>query len=454
MIKKLLDYLPGNKRKKAVPRQPKLNIIPRSEHHVSRNDISDHALKVLYRLNKAGHEAYLVGGGVRDLLLHKHPKDFDIATSASPEEVHNLFRNSRLIGRRFKLVHVLFGREIIEVATFRGQHKEDDKHSASSEEGMILRDNVYGTKEEDALRRDFTVNALYYCVKDFSIHDYANGLEDLNKKQLRLIGDPDTRYREDPVRMLRAVRFATKLDFDLEPSTAKPITELADLLAHIPSARLFEEVLKLFMSGHALENFLMLRELGLFKHLFPDADACLDQNNERDYRFIEIALKNTDIRIKQDKPVTPAFLYSAFLWLPLQEEWQRSQKAGNSAFPALHLAANKVIDRQTRATSIPKRFGIPMKEIWEMQLRLPKRQGKRAEQIASHPRFRASYDFLLLREQSGENLDGLGQWWTDYQKSDAHSKRKLIKDTVPNGPRKRSRSRSGPRKKPSQKPNQ
>lgn len=452
MIKKLLGLLPVNKKSKK-PEPFSLQTVPRADHNVSRNDISDHALKVLYRLNKAGFDAYLVGGGVRDLLLGKHPKDFDIATNASPEEIHRLFKNSRLIGRRFRLVHILFGREIIEVATFRGQHDDNDddnpknsKHSASSEHGMLLRDNVYGTQAEDAIRRDFTVNALYYCIKDFSIHDYAGGMDDIHHRRLQIIGDPETRYREDPVRMLRAVRFATKLEFDIADNTAKPIHELAPLLTHIPAARLFEEVLKLFMSGHGLDNFRMLRKFGLFAALFPGTDKSLDKNPGFGIPFVENALINTDERIRENKPVTPAFLYAVFLWLPLQQEWQRMRAKGNSDFPALHLAAQHIISKQSDATSIPKRFGIPMKEIWEMQVRLPKRQGRRAEQLITHPRFRAAYDFLCLREASGESLNGLGNWWTEYQQADEHKRKNLMKD-LDGSVKRPSRKRTPPVKK-------
>ncbi len=306
---------------------------------------------------------------------------------------------------------------------------------------MILRDNVYGTMEEDAIRRDFTVNALYYCVKDFSIYDYAGGLKDLEARKLQLIGDPESRYREDPVRMLRAVRFATKLDFAIAKETHAPIEKLAHLLAHIPAARLFDEILKLFLSGHALDNFRLLRKYGLFAHLFPATEKALESNGELALTFIENALRNTDKRILANKPVTPAFLFAALLWSPLQTERNRLKAEGNSEFPALHLASQHIINQQSGVTSIPKRFGIPMKEIWEMQLRLPKRAGKRAEQIASHPRFRAAYDFVLLREESGENLNGLGQWWTAYQESDPHGRRKLLRslDGPAKGGRKRKR---------------
>ncbi len=421
-----------------------LNIIPRDNHPISRKDISSPALKVLYRLNNANYQAYLVGGGVRDLLLGLHPKDFDIATDAHPEEVHGLFKNSRLIGRRFKLVHVLFGREVIEVATFRGHHEApalSANQSTSSEHGMLLRDNVYGTMEEDALRRDFTVNALYYCVKDFTIYDYANGLEDIEKRELRLIGDPATRYREDPVRMLRAVRFAAKLDFTIASETEKPIFELASLLGNIPAARLFDEVLKLMLSGKALTTFRMLQHYNLFGQLFPGAERSLKQGPDRYLKLVEQALVNTDERIKQRKPVTPAFLYASLLWPALEDQWEKNKGNGTPPFPALQQAAQKVITIQCKSTSIPKRFSLNMKEIWELQLRLPRRNGNKAAQMISHPRFRAAYDFLLLREQSGENLDGLGQWWTDYQASDENAQRKMSNGAKEHGPRPRRRKK-------------
>jgi len=372
---------------------------------------------VLYRLKEAGYESYLVGGGVRDLLLGLSPKDFDIATRAHPEVVHKLFHHSRLIGRRFKLVHVVFGREVIEVATFRGEHIQP---VAQSEEGMLLRDNVYGTVEEDAVRRDFTVNALYYSIEDFGIHDFVKGTQDLNNRRLRLIGDPETRYREDPVRMLRAVRFATKLDFSIDPAAEKPIPALASLMENIPAARLFDEVLKLFMTGHAQSNFKSLKKLLLFPALFPVTAQLLDDNKnphqKRHLKLIQQALINTDLRIKEGKPTTPAFLYAAILWPAVEKESLIIQQNAVPPFPAMQQAAQRVIFKQTQSTSIPKRFAIPMKEIWELQLRLPKHRTKKPELLTGHPRFRAAYDFLLLREESGEKLNNLGLWWTDYQK--------------------------------------
>ena len=412
------------------PVTPSLRVIPRDQHNVSRRLFSENALKVLYRLHNAGHEAYLVGGCVRDSLLGKVPKDFDIATDATPEEIRTLFLNSRIIGRRFRIVHVRFGREIIEVTTFRGRPGDDhdDTLSQQSDDGLLLRDNVWGTIEEDALRRDFTVNALYYNIADFSIHDWANGVSDIDERTLRLIGDPEVRYREDPVRMLRAVRFAAKLDFDIEPRTEAPIGELAPLLLQIPPARLFEEVLKLFLSGHALRTFELLREYGLFAMLFPETDETLA---EYDWAqpLIEQALINTDRRIQEDRPVTPAFLYGAMLWPGMRLRAERLEAEGMPPIPAQQTASQQSISRQLQHTSIPKRFSLPMREIWDLQQHLPKRRGKRAFQTLEHKRFRAAYDFLLLRETAGEIEPGLGDWWTAFQDGDEHEQARLIAKT-------------------------
>ncbi|OZG70053.1 poly(A) polymerase [Hahella sp. CCB-MM4] len=425
MLKKFIGMIRSGTKS---PQRFSLNIIPRDQHNVSRKQISPNALKVLYRLNSAGYEAFLVGGGVRDLLLGEHPKDFDIATNATPEQVRAQFNNCRLIGRRFRLAHVRFGREIIEVATFRASHQkaDDDAHSAAtSDSGQILRDNVYGNQEEDALRRDFTVNALYYGVKDFGIYDYAGGIQDLENRLLRLIGDPETRYREDPVRMLRAARFAAKLDFNIEDKTAAPIPRLAQLLLNIPPARLFEEVLKLFLSGKAEPTFAILRELDLFKFLFPSTDQLINEGHPYAQKLVVQALTNTDQRINADKPVTPAFLFAALLWPATQQLLLRYLEDGIPPIPALHKASQKVIDSQVKHTALPKRFSQPMKEIWELQLRLPRRRGKSAQTLAEHPRFRAAYDFVLLREASGEDLQGLGKWWTEFQEGDEKTRQKL-----------------------------
>ena len=438
-------------------------IIPRDQHEISRANISPNALKVLYRLNGAGYEAYLVGGGVRDLLLGREPKDFDIATDASPEEVRKVFRNCRLIGRRFRLAHVHFGREIIEVATFRGgmevdaeEGDEEDEVGSSGdrvvENGMILRDNTYGSMEEDAFRRDFTVNSLYYTTRDFSVVDYTGGLADLKAGRLRLIGDPWQRYREDPVRMLRAVRFAAKLGFRIDPDCEEPIFELGHLLAQVPSARLFEEVLKIFLGGSAVAGYELLRHYGLFGHLFPATEAALAIEEQHFPRtFVLRALENTDLRVAEDKPVTPAFLFGALLWEPtrlLAAEVLASGECG-SELHALQLAGEEVTRRQVERVALPKRFSLPMREIWDMQARLPRRSGKRALVLASHPRFRAAYDFLLLRNESGESLQELCDWWTAFQENDDNGRVALLRSAERSGeadPEKRRRRRRGGRR--------
>ncbi|WP_447530070.1 polynucleotide adenylyltransferase PcnB [Vreelandella sp. TE19] len=427
------------------------HVIPRSEHPVSRQQISDAALKVLYRLDGAGFGAYLVGGCIRDALLGQTPKDFDVATNATPDQVRDLFRNSRLIGRRFRIVHVRFGREVIEVTTFRGKPQDEhgDHIAQQSDDGLLLRDNVWGSIEEDALRRDFTVNALYYSIADFSIHDFAGGIGDINARTLRLIGDPATRYREDPVRMLRAVRFAAKLGFEIAPETEAPMYELAPLLLQIPPARLFDEALKLFMSGQGLLTFRLLSHYGLFGMLFPEAEEAMADAAWVE-ELIEQALMNTDKRIANDRPVTPAFLFAAFLWGPVSLRLAELEGEGMPAVPALQTAAQDVVMRQLQHISIPKRFGMPMREIWELQARLPMRRGKRAFQSREHPRFRAAFDLLLLREQAGEIPRGLGEWWEAFQQGDEHEQRRLLQkvggDPASQGDRRRKKRRKPTRK--------
>ncbi len=393
-------------------------IIPRSDHVISRNGISPNAVKVLYRLKNAGYQAFLVGGGVRDLLLGREPKDFDIATDAHPEDVRQLFRNCRLIGRRFRLAHVIFGREVIEVATFRACHEQEDEDDAMlTDAGRILRDNVYGTLEDDAWRRDFTVNALYYNIEDFSVVDYTGGMADLKAGLLRLIGDPEQRFREDAVRMLRAVRFAAKLGFRIEERCEAKMHELAPLLGEIPPARLYEEVLKLFLGGTGLESFEKLRHHGLFAQLFPLTEKALEREEQHfPLTLVTRALENTDARIAQDKPVTPAFLFAALLWEPMRQRWEQLQNEELSPLEAIQVAGNEIVSRQAQHISIPKRFTLPMREIWNLQVRLEQRQGKRPLRLLGHPRFRAGYDFLLLRCASGEAPEELGQWWTEFQK--------------------------------------
>lgn len=429
-------------------------LINEEEHKISRRFLDDNALKVAYRLQDAGFEGYLVGGCIRDLLLKKRPKDFDVATDAHPEEAAELFRRARLIGRRFKLVHVRFGRDLIEVATFRASHDSQSEEGEGEQgkqcdSGLILRDNVYGTIEDDALRRDFTVNALYYCPKDHCVYDFANGYEDLQKGILRMIGDPEARYKEDPVRMLRAARFAAKLDFTIDPQSELPIIPLAPMLKRIAPARLFDEVLKLFQSGHAVQSYEQLRRLELFEPLFPLVHRTLQQE-QLDVpleNLINNALKNTDRRLAQRKSVTPAFLFAAILWYPTQIRMQQLMKEKKMPpLPAMHEAANEILGEQVKSTAIPRRFSTPIREIWEMQLRLPRRQGNRAARLMEHPRFRAAYDLLLLRENSGEDLGGLSQWWTDYQNANEQNRDQMIKHQGADKPKRPRRRRSKPRK--------
>ena len=401
------------------------NIINRSDHLLSRKEMSEHALKVLYRLKKAKYSSYLVGGGVRDLLLGMHPKDFDVATNATPEQVRKLFGNCRLIGRRFRLAHVHFGREIIEVATFRAAH-DNDGGEGVTKDGMIVRDNVYGTLEDDAWRRDFTVNALYYNIYDFSIVDYTGGLKDIENKTIRMIGDADERLQEDPVRMLRAVRFAAKLNFTIEPILSSSIKKNIHLLDGVPVARLFEEVLKLFLHGHALTSYKLLKEYDLLKHLFAQTAEHLDEAGDR---FITQALINTDLRIQQKKPIAPAFLYATLLWPAVRHQLEKLKQEDLSLLQVYQIAGQEVLEKQLKQILIPKRFGIPMREIWTMQARLASRKGKRPLKLLPVPRFRASYDFLLLREQSGETqLKELCDWWTKIQNASEEEQLTMCKN--------------------------
>ena len=410
-------------------------IISRSDHPITRANISEHALKVLYRLKNAGYQAYLVGGGVRDMLLGREPKDFDIATDARPEQVRNLFRNCRLVGRRFRLAHIIFGRDIIEVATFRAQTGDESDQEGGievEENGRILRDNVYGTLEEDAWRRDFTINALYYNIEDFSVVDHTGGMADIEAGLLRVIGDPEQRFREDPVRMLRAVRFAAKIGFRIDPDSEAKIYELGHLLCDIPPARLFDEVLKLFLGGYALQTFELLRHYDLFEYLFPLTEVCLAQEEEHfPHVLVARALANTDSRIEEDKPVTPAFLYAALLWEPVRQEWLRLQESGISQQQALSQAAQIILTRQLEATSLPRRFSTPMQEIWIMQPRLAKRIGKRAWRMFEHPRFRAAYDFLLLCAEAGEADKEVAEWWTRFQAVDEEERKAMVRRVTP-----------------------
>ena len=395
---------------------PSLTIIPRDAHCISRKNISKNALSVLYRLHEAGFRACLVGGGVRDLLLGREPKDFDVATDATPEQVRRLFRNSRLIGRRFRLAHVLFGREIVEVATFRALG-EDAPGRATDDSGRLVRDNVYGSIEDDVLRRDFTVNALYYDIADFSVLDYVGGMQDLQAGILRLIGDPPTRYREDPVRMLRAARFAAKLGFDLHPDTERPIFELAELLAGIPPARLFDECIKLFHTGHGVDSLHELRRLDLLRWLLPPVDEALNLTRDEGaaLHFIETALSHTDLRVAQEQPLSSAFLFAALLWPVVVQRAYAQEHQGQPETIALRQAGEEALRALQPRIAIPRHLQLLILEIWEMQPRYAQHQGRGVTSLYGHPRFRTAYDFLVLRAESGEaQAEADAAWWTAY----------------------------------------
>ena len=432
-------------------------VIPRPDHSISRAAISPNALKVLYRLKEAGYQGFLVGGAVRDLLLGITPKDFDVATNALPEEIRRLFRNCRLIGRRFRLAHVHFGQEIIEVATFRaaaaperedaeddGDEEaaaaapvaaEDSAHRAFDTTGRILRDNIYGTIEDDVWRRDFTANGLYYNIDDFSIWDFVDGLRDVHARRLTMIGDPDTRYREDPVRMLRAVRFAAKLDFSIEPATEQPIRELAYLLDGVPAARLFDECLKLFLSGFGANAFRLLQQYGLFEHLFPMAAAAMKlPPYAYAQEMLELGLANTDARIAADKPVTPTFLFAILLWAAVLRELNERQAGPAPDLAQLMDACDTVLRAQQSRVAIPRRFAVPMRELLMLQPRFGRRSGVKSLSLLQHPRFRAAYDFLLLRAQAGVADPELAQWWTDVQLLPHEERVSLVQARPPDPP--------------------
>lgn len=400
--------------------------VPDSTLGLAAERIDPHALTIVETLRDAGHEAYIVGGGVRDLLLDARPKDFDVATSAHPEAVRKLFRRARLIGRRFPIVHVLFGREFIEVTTFRAQTGE--ARQVHEESGRILRDSSFGTLAEDALRRDFTVNALYYDPLERQVLDFTSGLEDLRGRKLRLIGDPETRYREDPVRMLRALRFAAKLGFDIEPGTEAPLREMASLLTDIPPARLFEEVCKLFLGGHAEATFRKLRQYGLFGELFPLSQEVLDAETDGVLeRFVAGALASTDRRVKSGEPVMIGFLLAAFLWPPISRyaHWLHEQDRMGEA-SAVQRAASVVLGESRQRVSIPQRFALPMREIIQLQTRFRFRHGKRAESLLEHQRFRAAWDFLRLRADAGDADPELADFWEQAYNAQGEERRKLL----------------------------
>ena len=446
-------------------------IVARADHPISRTMISTSALKVLYQLKDAGYQAFLVGGCVRDIVIGMEPKDFDVATNASPEEVRRLFRNCRRIGRRFRLAHVRFGHQIVEVATFRAagdpivpdadepddtddepapEPESDDRVHADS--GRLLRDNRYGTVDQDVWRRDFTCNALYYNIEDFSIWDYVGGVADVKARTLRLIGDPETRYREDPVRMLRAIRFQAKLGFTIHEGTREPIRRLAPLLAQIPPARLLDEFQKLFLAGFGQRAFDLLQEHGLLEQLFPATAAWLAQDPDgMAARLIRAGLANTDRRVLEDRPVTPMFLFAVLLFGPISAAAQKRFEAGSQAGQAIAEAADQIVAEQNRRIGIPKRFSIPMREMLALQPRFHRREGRRALAFISHPRFRAAYDFLVLRAESGGEDPAVARWWTELQEIPQEEQLKRVgtnegQSGQPAGAGRRRRRRGGRRR--------
>lgn len=406
-----------------VLRRPGKQILHAKHYGVRRELIHSAALKICDRLQDAGFEAYVVGGAVRDLMLGKNPKDFDVATSATPEQVRHVFHRSRIIGRRFRIVHVPFydkhGEEVIEVTTFRGS-----SDAPTDESGRIIRDNVYGSLEEDALRRDFTINALYYDPNKEEILDFHHGLADIKSKRLTIIGDPEQRYREDPVRMLRAIRLSAKLGLTLAPETQKPIAPLAKLLGNIPSARIFDEMMKLLLSGRAWDCLMMLHAEKLHHELFPTLDVLLAKPEAKN--FLKLALDNTDTRLAQDKPVSAGFLFAALLWHEVDTDWQSRQASGQNQVPALIDAMNGIENTMTKRLAIPNRYGAAMKEIWLLQPRFEQRAGNRPYRLLEQPRFRAAYDFLLLRTECGLAEKELAHWWHEFQYGDDNSRSTLI----------------------------
>lgn len=424
--------------------------IPAPEHGINPREIDKKARSILDTLSNAGYEAYLVGGGVRDLLLGLHPKDFDIATNATPEQVKEILPSTRIIGRRFRLAHVHFGREYYEVATFRAPHDDSDKGKVG-DHGRIIHDNVFGTVVEDAKRRDFSINALFYDLQKDEVLDFVGGMEDLEKRQLRMIGDPVIRYREDPVRMLRAIRFAAKLDLTIEPASDAPIREFASLLSNIAPARLFDEVLKLFHGGQAVKTLEKLREYHLFEYLFPQAESSLkedaeDKNGNTTYtKLVYAALKNTDKRIRAGLPVTPAFLFAVMLWKPVREGSKMYRELGNPGLQSVHLAASDAFSEQIKCISVPRRFSNMTREIWTLQGLFKFKNPRRVMKFLEHRRFRAAYDFMCLRSQTGEIPDNDCEWWTLIQEVDEKEKLAMCQAAMP-----RKRKKKKPHKKKKQ----
>ena len=462
MIKKFIRRLLG-KTDSASPAEPPAIAagvrveLAREEHGIDAKLLDENAVRVVRTLKDAGFEAYVVGGAVRDLLVGLRPKDFDVATDATPEQVKALFRRAFIIGRRFRIVHVVFGRgrqdrglsEVIEVSTFRArvepvaaeQVAGNDKTSRSEPagrfaqsghvvdaEGRVLRDNVWGPQVEDAARRDFTVNALYYDPQRQLVVDYHGGLADAKKRVLRMIGDPDTRYHEDPVRIIRAVRFAAKLDFELEPKTRAPVIACAALLANVPASRLFDEMIKLLQTGHALASIAELRKQGLHRGVFPVLDVALDESQRHDGRekFVQLALADTDRRVGEDKPVAPSFMLACMLWHDVLDRWTALKAGGEPSFPALQQAIDAVFDARIGDISGRGKLAADMREIWMMQPRFERRTGASVATLVEQPRFRAGFDFLRLRGDAGEASGELANWWEDFSLAGDTERRRLL----------------------------
>jgi poly(A) polymerase len=439
LVDKVQDFLSRSPRLRKTPRR-----IAASKHGIDRSLVPRSALRTCETLQAAGHHAYLVGGAVRDLLLGIVPKDFDVATDATPEQVKSHFRRAIIIGRRFRLVHVMFGSETIEVSTFRAYdtgERDTDVH------GRVLADNVFGQQHEDAARRDFTINALYYDPTTGEVLDYTEGVRDIARRRLRIIGDPQTRYREDPVRMLRAVRFAAKLGFEIDSATRAPIARLANLIENVPAARVFDEMLKLLTSGHAVACISRLRAEGLHHGLLPLLDVILEQAQGE--RFVMLALARTDERARSGKSVAPGFLFATLLWHSVLANWNARVAAGEHKMPALEAAIDQILETQTEKLAIQRRFTSEMREIWTLQPRFERRTGQAPFRLLEHLRLRAGYDFLLIRCAAEEAPADLGEWWTKFIHGSEEERAALMQEaskthTAPSSSSRRRRSRRRP----------
>ncbi|MBN9422040.1 MAG: poly(A) polymerase [Candidatus Accumulibacter sp. 66-26] len=443
MIRKFISRVLG---RKAPGAHGEPAVIPVSKHGMRREQISSGSRRTVETLQQHGYKAYVVGGAVRDILAGIPPKDFDVATDATPEQVRQCFRRARLIGRRFQIVHVMMGAETIEVTTFRGHHGDTAQHAGSKahtdEHGRVLRDNVFGSQQEDAARRDFTVNALYFDPTSETIIDYHHGVADLKQKTLRMIGEPKTRYREDPVRMLRAVRLAAKLGLVIDPAASRPIREMGELLENVPPSRLFDEMLKLLTSGHAVKCVQQLRAEGLHHGLLPLLDVILEQPLGE--RFVMLALESTDRRVREGKPISPGFLFATLLWHEVLGKWEGLKAGGERPIPALFLAMDDVLDVQGEKLAITRRIAGDIKDIWALQPRFEQRSGKRPYGMLEQPRFKAGYDFLLLRAESGEVPAEVGRWWTDFLNGDGDERAALLLPPAPDEAKKRRRRKRKP----------